>query len=69
MALEGRRSTVAHTTTNQQQAAVTEEWTEMRCNEWEPCGKRDTVTFEGVKSKKKYSVLNKIRENRRFLLT
>ncbi len=42
-ALDSRRSTMAHTTTNQKQAAATEGSMEGRCNERDAWGKRDTI--------------------------
>ncbi len=41
-ALYNRRSTTAHTTTNQKQAAATEGSMEGRYEEWKAWGKRDT---------------------------
>jgi hypothetical protein len=56
VALDGRRSSMVHTTTNQQLAATMEEKTERRWDEQEAHGKCNTITFEGgkVKGRKKY---------------
>ncbi len=42
-ALDSRRSTTAHTTTNQKQAAATERSMEGRCDERDAWGKGDTI--------------------------
>ena len=45
-ALDSRRSTTAHTTTNQKQAAATEGSMEGRCDERDAWGKGDTIIFD-----------------------
>jgi hypothetical protein len=42
-ALDSRRSTTAHTSTNQKQAAATEGNMEGMCDEQDTWGKRDTI--------------------------
>ena len=51
---------MAHTTTNQQQAAATEERTERRCNKQEAHGKHNTIAFGGGKVKGRDKILNYI---------
>ena len=48
MALDSHRSTMAHTTTSQKQAAATEGSMEGRCDEREAWGKCDTTIILGA---------------------
>ena len=50
MALDIRQSTMAHTTTNQKQAAATEGSMEGRCDERDAWGKRDTIILGALSS-------------------
>ncbi len=45
--LDGRRSTMAHTTTNQKQASVAEESMERMCAGWEAWGEAQYHCFGG----------------------